>query len=121
MSNASDSPATVARKVAELLGETDPKVLIRIGDVVSQLGAAATWRYVEDALSIQARGGLKRADGGNRTVGGIFFKLVGAKGPQPTAEPSRHPAHPRDEVGTLLLQIAEQATLAAKLLREQLP
>ena len=59
------------------LGESDPKAILRLSELLWGLGEQICSLLLERAKVIYASGGLRRADGsGNRTLGGIFFRLA---------------------------------------------
>jgi hypothetical protein len=69
--------ATQARKIAEDLEEKNPRVSRLIFDIISHLGLETTLEYVQKAQALQTEGGMLTINGlEQRTVGGIFFKLL---------------------------------------------
>lgn len=63
-------------ELATTLSEDDPKALLRLEDVLQALGNVRCQELVAEAVAVQERGGMIRADGGRRTLGGIFFFLA---------------------------------------------
>ena len=43
-------------------------------------GAAAVMQLTQEAQQIEEAGGLRRLDGGRRTLGGVYFQLAKARG-----------------------------------------
>jgi len=66
-----------AMRIYLALGETDPRVLQRIADVVARIGGVLAQKQVVEAAKIHANTGMARRDGkGKRSIGGIFFELA---------------------------------------------
>ncbi len=69
--------ARTVSTIAARLGETDPQVQRTIGRIVRQLGAETALALVEEALAVEAQGGMLLPDlSRRRTLGGVFFVLV---------------------------------------------
>jgi hypothetical protein len=70
------------RTIAQQLGETAEGPLRHLAMVVKQLGPEQALAFLQEALAIEAQGGLLLPDGSRRrTPGGVFFYLVRTKGP----------------------------------------
>src|SRR5512135_2659 len=95
---------TAARKatvktIAKQLGETEAGPLQQLAMVVKQLGPEQALAFLQEALAIEANGGLMLPDGSRRrTPGGVFFYLVRTKSP-PAVQGlwGRKPKHPKPE------------------------
>jgi hypothetical protein len=96
------------------LGERDPGVLIRLGVVVMLIGEQRARLLLDEALAIHARGGLKRSDGGSRTLGGIYFNLAARRAPPVIQHPAAVRINSRNDLVAGLMQIAADASGAAK-------
>ncbi len=76
MSELTDPDETAAR-IARELGETEGGPQEQIRRIVARLGVRAALKCLEEALEIQARGGMRPPDQKRRrTVGAIFFHLI---------------------------------------------
>jgi hypothetical protein len=65
------------QKIADTLGETNPVPLKQIRRIVEILGESRAQTLLDEALDIEAAGGMLTADGKRRrTPGGVFFKLA---------------------------------------------
>lgn len=65
------------QKIAKRLGEKGELPLATIGRVVKVLGEKRALAILEEALKVEAEGGMLTDDGERRrTPGGVFFKLV---------------------------------------------
>jgi hypothetical protein len=72
-----NTDAQLARQIADQLGERDPTPFGQIRRILHTLGPERTQAFVGQALEIEARGGMLLPDGSrNRTLGGVFFRLV---------------------------------------------
>ncbi len=68
---------STAGQIAEQLGETDTTPRRQIWRIVRTIGPERTQAFVEQALEIEANGGMLLPDGSRkRTLGGVFFRLV---------------------------------------------
>jgi len=78
MGNALPNPVTItAAQIADQLGETDATPRRQIWRIVRTIGPERTQAFVEQALEIEANGGMLLPDGSRkRTLGGVFFRLV---------------------------------------------
>ena len=66
-----------ALRIADDLGEKEPGPRAQVGRVVRVLGIERAQDFYEQALFIEATGGLMLPDGSRRrTSGGVFFKIV---------------------------------------------
>jgi len=69
--------APLARQIADQLSERDPTPLSQIRRILHTIGPERTQAFVEQALKIEANGGMLLPDGSRkRTLGGVFFRLV---------------------------------------------
>jgi hypothetical protein len=67
----------LADEIAGQLGETEPEPCAVILRAVEQIGADVTLALVQEALAIEAAGGMWLGDGSRRrTPGGVFFYLL---------------------------------------------
>src|SRR5690349_17825947 len=67
----------VAAEIAAQLGETEDEPRGTILRIVERLGEEAARAYLQEALAVEAQGGLWLGDGSRRrTPGGVFFYLV---------------------------------------------
>ena len=67
----------VTQEIAGQLGETESPALFHISRIVKRLGPARAEAFVQEALQIEADGGLLVQDGSRRrTVGGVYFRRV---------------------------------------------
>ncbi len=64
------------QEIAALLEETEAKPLRQIEAIVYMCGGRFAMALAEEALAIDAQGGMFTADGTRRTKGGIFFYLA---------------------------------------------
>ncbi len=72
-----DEESRAAGKIlAEVLGEADPRVAYLLARIVFVAGAARAQALLTEARTLEAAGGLPRADGQRRTLGGVFFHLA---------------------------------------------
>lgn len=68
---------TEAKKIAEILGETDEGPVGQIAQVIEKCGLEFAQKIAEETNKIEEKGGMKTHDGKRRrTKGGIFFFLV---------------------------------------------
>jgi hypothetical protein len=65
-----------AEVLAGVLGEVHPRVTYLLARIVFVAGAARVQAVLEEAQAAEAAGGLLRADGTRRTLGGAFFHLA---------------------------------------------
>ncbi|NJO82520.1 MAG: hypothetical protein HC828_06630 [Blastochloris sp.] len=69
----------IANQIAALLGETRDAPQAQIRRIVTLLGVAQAKALADEAVALEANGGLPLRDGsGKHTLGGIFFRLVKA-------------------------------------------
>src|SRR3712207_1600217 len=69
--------AQVAQQIADQLGETEKTPLAQIRRMLQTIGPERTQAFVDQALAIEAKGGMLLPDGSRkRTLGGVFFRLV---------------------------------------------
>jgi hypothetical protein len=67
----------LAQQLADQLGETEKTPLAQIRRMLQTIGPERTQAFVEQALAIEASGGMLLPDGSRkRTLGGVFFRLV---------------------------------------------
>jgi PHAX RNA-binding domain len=67
----------VAQQIATTLGETEPVPLMHIRRIVQTLGPERALQLLDQAVTLEAQGGLMLLDGSRRrTPGGVFFRLV---------------------------------------------
>jgi hypothetical protein len=67
----------LARQIAETLGEREAQPFAQIRRILQTIGPERTQAFVEQALDIEATGGMLLPDGSRkRTLGGIFFRIV---------------------------------------------
>ena len=67
----------VVADIAARLDETAPGPLWQLARAVATLGEARVRAFVDEALAVEARGGLLLPDGSQRrTLGGVFFYLM---------------------------------------------
>jgi hypothetical protein len=67
----------IVEKIAAALGETDKVPLKTIDRLVTVLGEERALALLEEALKVEAEGGLKTDDGQRqRSPGGVYFKLA---------------------------------------------
>jgi hypothetical protein len=67
----------IAQQLAAQLGETEKPPRAQIRRIVQTIGPERTRAFVEQALEVQASGGMLLPDGSRkRTLGGVFFRLV---------------------------------------------
>lgn len=72
--------AAVARDIGRQLDETNPEALEQIELIVQRLGVEKAQVFLQEALKIEAEGGLLVRDGSRRrTPGGVYFYLVRGK------------------------------------------
>lgn len=77
----------VAEEIAKAMGETEDKPRTQIRNVIRLCGIPFTQAAYEDALKIEANGGLLVLTGERRrTLGGVFFQLVRERIDQDTRE-----------------------------------
>ena len=69
-------PDPTAQRIAAALGETAAQPLRHIAAIVRVLGAERALALLEQALAVEARGGMLLPDGTRRTPGGVFFRLA---------------------------------------------
>jgi hypothetical protein len=63
-----------ARKLAEVLGESDDKPIEQIAQLIEKCGLEFVKKISEETEKIEAKGGMKTYDGKRRrTKGGVFF------------------------------------------------
>ena len=68
---------TEAKKIAEILGETDEGPVGQIAQVIEKCGLEFAQKIAEETNKIEEKGGMKTHDGKRRrTKGGVFFFLV---------------------------------------------
>jgi len=71
---------TIAAAVAAQLNEEDPVALSQIRRMVERVGEAQVRAFIDEALAIEANGGMTIKDGGRRrTLGGVFFYIAKGK------------------------------------------
>jgi cold shock protein len=69
--------AQVAAEIAGRLGETEDEPRAQIERIVQYLGVDIALAWLQEALEIEAQGGMWLPDGSRRkTPGGVYFKLV---------------------------------------------
>jgi hypothetical protein len=79
-----DVQATVA-DIARQLNEPDPLAIEQIERIVQHLGADAALAFLQEALEVEAQGGMLLPDGSRRrTPGGVFFYLIKGRIPRKT-------------------------------------
>jgi hypothetical protein len=79
--SADDIQATAA-DIARQLDETNP---VAIEQIVQHLGADAALAFLQEALEIEAQGGMQLPDGSRRrTPGGVFFYIIKGRVPRET-------------------------------------
>ena len=67
----------LTRQIADQLGETDATPRAQIRRMLQTIGPERTQTFVQQALEIEANGGMLLPDGRRkRTLGGVFFRLV---------------------------------------------
>ncbi|MDQ4075788.1 MAG: phosphorylated adapter RNA export RNA-binding domain-containing protein [Chloroflexota bacterium] len=67
----------LTRQIAAQLSETQPTPLGQIRRMLHTIGPERTQAFVEQALEVEAQGGMLLPDGSRkRTLGGVFFRLV---------------------------------------------
>ncbi len=67
----------LTRQIATQLGETKPTPLSQIRRMLHTIGPERAQTFVEQALEVEAQGGMLLPDGSHkRTLGGVFFRLV---------------------------------------------
>ncbi len=67
----------IAGEIATQLGETEPEPTRQIARALRVLGTERVRALVDQALEVEAAGGMMLPDGSRRrTVGGVFFHLV---------------------------------------------
>src|SRR3712207_1783997 len=65
------------RQIADQLGETEKTPLAQIRRMLQTIGPERTQAFVDQALKVEASGGMLLPDGSRkRTLGGVFFRLV---------------------------------------------
>jgi hypothetical protein len=121
------TPRETATRIADRLGETEDEPQRTILRIVKELGAETALAVLEQALDIEASGGMLLGDGSRRrTPGGVFFflikerlfqagqKRIAAKlfwkpraGASPTAPEARVAAAIWDERGEWLLALGD--------------
>jgi hypothetical protein len=68
----------LTRRIADQLGETEPTPLRQIRRMLHTIGPERTQTFVEQALAVEANGGMLLPDGSRKhTLGGVFFHLTG--------------------------------------------
>lgn len=68
---------TEAKKIAEILGESDEGPVGQIAQVIEKCGLEFAQKIAEETNQIEEKGGMKTHDGKRRrTKGGVFFFLV---------------------------------------------
>jgi hypothetical protein len=68
---------TTVEKIATTLGEADQTPLAELERLVNVLGEERALTMLDEALKVEAEGGMLTDDGTRRrTLGGVFFKLV---------------------------------------------
>lgn len=73
---------SIAADVARQLSEEDPVAIEQIERIVQQLGVESVQAFLQEALGIEAQGGMMLPDGSRRrTPGGVFFYLVKGRVP----------------------------------------
>ena len=71
------SSSATAHKIAAKLNETETRVLVTIQRLVDTLGEERALALLDEALRIEANGGMFTEDfSRRRTPGGVYFKLV---------------------------------------------
>ena len=79
-SNQQSNTEQVARNIVHQLQETNPEAVEQIELIVQRLGIEKAVEFLQEALKIEAEGGLLVRDGSRRrTPGGTFFYLVRGK------------------------------------------
>ena len=67
----------IAQQLAAQLGETEKTPRAQIRRIVQAIGPERTRAFVEQALEVEASGGMLGLDGSRkRPLGGVFFRLV---------------------------------------------
>src|SRR3712207_5184876 len=67
----------IAQQLAAQLGETEKPPRAQIRQILQTIGPARTQAFVDQALEVEASGGMLLPDGSRkRTLGGVFFRLV---------------------------------------------
>src|SRR3712207_6490154 len=67
----------IAQQLAAQLGETEKPPRAQIRQILQTIGPARTQAFVDQALEVEASGGMLVPDGSRkRTLGGVFFRLV---------------------------------------------
>ncbi|HEY7120211.1 MAG TPA: hypothetical protein VH475_26725 [Tepidisphaeraceae bacterium] len=102
--------------LAESLQETQPAGIFTLVDIACTLGEKTCRRLVAETFTIQAKGGMWRADGSQRTLGGIFMYLASqVPGDRETSVlPASQPAN--NDIAALLRTIAACAYEAAAMI-----
>jgi len=71
---------SVARDVAEKLGENEPNPVRQIEMILKHLGPEFVQEHLDETLKIEAEGGMMTQDGKRRrSAGGVFFYIVKGK------------------------------------------
>ncbi len=76
MSKLPDDVRSEGKRIAAKLGETTPQPKFVLMLLVREYGSAWVEELADLAIAIHQAGGMKRLDGVDRTLGGIFFRLV---------------------------------------------
>src|SRR3712207_1129799 len=67
----------IAQQLAAQLGETEKPPRAQIRQILQTIGPARTQAFVDQALEVEASGGMLLPVGSRkRTLGGVFFRLV---------------------------------------------
>jgi len=71
----------LTRQIADQLGETNPTPLSQIRRMLHTIGPERTQTFVEQALEVEAAGGMLLPDASRkRTLGGVFFHAISYSG-----------------------------------------
>lgn len=105
----SRSEARAAREIAAQLNETEKRPIARIRLIIFRMGVEFAQTLLQEALNMEAQGGLMLVDGSRRrTLGGVFFYLVSQRlSPDMRKEIFRHFVHRRRKPAKTLLPQAD--------------